>query len=73
MGRWQRLKTKITSVFRHISFSRPEAVVVTEGYGGDEEEGGVKQYRLEATRKVSRSLTCVIRIFFASLTFVNKK
>jgi hypothetical protein len=47
-------------------------VAVVEGDDDDVEEGGggVKQYRLEATRKVRRSVTSTFSIFFTSLTFV---
>jgi hypothetical protein len=73
MGRRQRLNAKLGSVFRRICFWRPEAAEVIEGDDDYVEEGRVRQYRLEATRKVRRSVTCTIRIFFKSLTFATKK
>jgi phenylpyruvate tautomerase PptA (4-oxalocrotonate tautomerase family) len=49
MGARQRLNAKISSVFHHICCRKPEAAQVAFD---DVEKGGIKQYRLEATRKV---------------------
>jgi hypothetical protein len=50
MGTRQRLNAKITSFFHRICCRKPEAARVS--FDEDIEEGGVRQYRLEATRKV---------------------